>query len=70
MNQNERRSNAGRRSGKDRRSGSDPAARLAYQELAQGWRHLADHLDWLARGRKREPPSSHALNPRSVPGVS
>jgi hypothetical protein len=35
----------------------DPGAQLAYQELAQGWRHLADHLDWLVRGRKGEPPA-------------
>jgi hypothetical protein len=36
---------------------SDPGARLAYQELAHGWRHLADYLDWLARDRKDDPPA-------------
>ena len=42
---------------------SDPAARLAYQQLAGGWRHLADHLDWLVRGRKGEPPAPPSSTP-------
>jgi hypothetical protein len=45
---------------------SDPGVRLAYQELAHGWRHLADHLDWLARGRKGAPPAP----PPSPPDAS
>jgi hypothetical protein len=42
------------------------SAKGARGRLAQGWRHFADHLDWLAGGRWGRPPVTpkHPMSPR------
>ena len=34
---------------------TDPKVRAAYQDIARGWRDLADNLDLAGRGRKTDP---------------